>query len=101
MSSKTGTDFGEDPLASREGMVGELIATAHVYPVILIVVRDDHSRQKLLDLIRTSFTGCHHVEGGNLMLSGCNILFVIENEIDKYRGSVPVFYDPDQYRDAA
>ena len=94
MKTVLDTSSVSDPLATREGMIGELFATTKVFPLVLLVV---HDMSKMLALQKriVERAGSHaSIADFQVVLRESVVSFVNVAEVEKYRGTVPVFYDP-------
>ena len=86
--------LSDEPLSTRDGMVREVIGTAKHYPLILVVVECGESISSLCDrFTNRSDSGCRRMRG-KLRCNGCDIEFIDAQAVERYRGTVPVFYDP-------
>ncbi len=82
-------------------MIGELLQTAETHPFILVVTRSESARYSVQMRIEERANDATAVDDGRIQIPGCQIVFVNEATIHKYRGTVPVFYDPIPIRRAA
>ena len=90
-----------DCLSTREGMVQEIIQTAEHYPLIFVVVDDTSVVDLIKALVPRSLISATCIAADRISLINCDIYFGSNAEKDRFRGTVPVFFDPQFYRRAA
>jgi hypothetical protein len=91
----------EEPLSTRLGMLKEALKSSRHYPTVYVVVENvtqiSHLHALLAHLCQDEIEINEHLA----VLPGSCIQFGTAEGVERYRGTIPVFYDPVRYRRAA
>ena len=90
-----------EPLATRRGMVRELVQTVSAYPLVFVVISHPSAIPCLQRMILDQADASALVDGSQMTLADGSVRFGSEEEAHVYRGTVPVFWDPAIFRRAA
>ncbi len=88
----------DDPLASDVGMVREALESAKHYPLIFVVVDQTTDAESLQQLFMN--TAKTVLSNNTLILPRSEVRFGSAAEAEVFRGTIPVFVDPNIYRGA-
>jgi hypothetical protein len=90
-----------EPLTTRAGMLTEALKSSRHYPTIYVVVSEAAQIPVLQSLFVRLVDEPVQVCDRCILLPHCSIQFGTAEGVERYRGSIPVFYDPTNYRKAA
>jgi len=88
-------------LSTRVGMLKEALKSSRFYPTVYVVVEDVGQISHLQTLLAGLGQDEVEIHDYLAVLRGSCIQFGTADGIERYRGTIPVFYDPVRYRRAA